>query len=225
MRFAAILVALAVLAPAQRPTHNVAVDNQYVRVVRAMNVPGQKSRPHKHDINRVMVHLDPGTMRLAWDTGRFDDIAFKAGDVRWDPAGGVHTSENVGGTTYHIIEIELKQPARPQEISWPKLDPLVADQGNHKVEFENDQVRVIRQRVDPKSKSAFHEHLLPRVTVYLTEQRVFTAVASGRGSSFINEAGKVSWGERAQHSERNTGAQPFEVLLVEIKRGAPPSAR
>ncbi|MBM3734250.1 MAG: hypothetical protein FJW39_00555 [Acidobacteria bacterium] len=222
LRFAATFALLSLLNAQQRPaspakSHNVMIDNAYVRVVRAMNVPGQKSRMHKHDINRVMVHLDAGTMRLAHEGGKVDDIVFKPGDVRWDPAGGLHTSENIGGTQYHIIEIELKQPGAGTPVAWPGLDPVKTDPAHHKIEFENDQVRVIRQRVGVKETSAMHEHVLPRVTVYLSEQKAYTAVARNRGSAFFNEAGKVSWGERARHSERNTGTEPFEVILVEIK--------
>ncbi len=116
-----------------------------------------------------------------------------------------------------MIQVELKKPGVSTPVVWPKLDPVAVDPEHHKVEFENDQVRVIRQRVEPKAKSALHEHVLPRVTVYLTGQRAYTALATGRGSSFVNPAGKVSWGERAQHSERNVGTEPFEVILVEIK--------
>lgn len=218
-----MLSLLTMVLLAQRPvappkTHNVLIENAYVKVIRAMNHPGDKSRMHKHDVNRVMIHLDAGVMRIAHEDGKIDDIKFQPGDVRWDPAGGMHTSENIGGGEFHMIQVELKKPGPGSPAAWPKLDPVAADPEHHKVEFENDQVRVIRQKVDPKTKTPLHEHVLPRVTVYLTEQRVFTSLASGRGSSFVNPAGKVSWGERAQHSERNTGTAPFEVILVEIKK-------
>jgi quercetin dioxygenase-like cupin family protein len=207
MRYALILCVATALGPAQQParqTHNVAVDNQHVRVVRAMNTPGQKSRPHKHDVNRVMVHLDRGTMRLAYDTGKVDDVVFKPGDVRWDPAGGIHTSENIGGTTYHIVEIELKQPGSATPTRWPKLDPLAVDGRHHKVEFENDQVRVLRQRVAPGDRSTTHEHLLPRVVVTSTKQGT-----------------EVHWADRETHSE----PAGVDAVIVEIKAGGPPSAR
>lgn len=211
------LVLLAQRPAAPPKSHSVLIDNPSVKVIRAMNVPGEKSKMHKHDVNRVMIHLDAGVMRIAHEDGRIDDIKFQPGDVRWDPAGGMHTSENIGGGDFHMIQVEVKKPGVASPVVWPKLDPVAVDPEHHKVEFENDQVRVIRQKVDPKAKPVLHEHILPRVTVYLSEQRVYTSVASGRGSSFVNAAGKVSWGERAQHSERNVGTQPFEVILVEIK--------
>ena len=46
-------------------------ENELVRVVKAANVPTQKSRPHVHLVNRVMVHLDKGTMQIVYRTRLF----------------------------------------------------------------------------------------------------------------------------------------------------------
>jgi len=211
------LIALALtFVPAALPAAKVLLNDAQVRVVHATNEPGDKSRLHKHDVNRVMVHLDPGRMKLAFEDGEVKDIVFKAGDVRWDPKGGMHTSENVGGTRYNIIEIELKQEAGPAP-AFPERDPVKVDPEHHRVEFENDQVRVVRFRLEPGRKTALHEHALPRVTVYLTDQSVHTTLANGRGTSFTNKAGAVTRGGRAVHAERNSGKDPFEVIFVELK--------
>ena len=196
---------------------NVPVDNEQVRVVIAANEPGQKSRPHKHEVNRVMIHLDPGKMRLTYEDGKVNDVEFKAGDVRWDPADGIHTSENAGSTTYHIVEVELKKPGTGQPVAWPALDPVKVDPGHHNVEIENDQVRVLRFRLPARDKTPIHEHMLGRVTVYLTDQFVRVTLANGRGSTFHNPAGKVSTGERAKHAERNLTDRAGEVIFVELK--------
>jgi hypothetical protein len=95
-----MLTACFALALLQTSFPRVPVDNEWFRVVNASNVPGQKSRLHKHDVNRVMIHLDAGVMRLAFQDGQVDDVRFRPGDVRWDPAGGLHTSENIGGASY-----------------------------------------------------------------------------------------------------------------------------
>ena len=83
-------LALALLL--QTPSDRVPVDNDLVRVVVASNTPGQKSGLHKHDVNRVMIHLDAGKMRLAYQNGSVKDVPFQPGTVRWDPADGLHTS-------------------------------------------------------------------------------------------------------------------------------------
>jgi hypothetical protein len=58
-----------------------------------------------------MIYLDSGDMRIAYADGRVDNQHWKAGDVAWSPAGGMHTSQNVSSTPIHIVEIELRKPA------------------------------------------------------------------------------------------------------------------
>ncbi len=210
-----LLVAFLFL-PSAFPQAKPLIDDPQVRVVLATNTPGQKSRPHKHDVNRLMIPLDDGKMRLAFEDGKIKDLAWKPGEFWWDQAGGIHTSENVGGTTYRIVEIELKNPAG-SAARYPEKDPPKVDPEHFKVELDNGQVRVLRMKVAPGDKTALHEHLLPRVTLYLTDQYIRTTLANGRGSTFRNTAGQVSKGGRALHAERNLGPKPIEVLLIEIK--------
>lgn len=133
MRFATFLAAT-FCAMAANP---LPFENELVKVIRAGNVPGQKSRPHVHRVNRVMIHLSKGEMKIAYPDGSARDIPFVAGQVRWDPKVGLHTSENTGGTAFKIIEIELKNDPG----SGAKL--AAAPEGAS-VELENDQVRVLR---------------------------------------------------------------------------------
>ncbi|MFQ5845458.1 MAG: hypothetical protein ACE5JG_10785, partial [Planctomycetota bacterium] len=46
-------------------------------------------------------------------------------------------------------------------------DPVTVDPKHYKLEFENDQVRVLRISYGPHEKSVMHEHL-PGVEVFLT---------------------------------------------------------
>lgn len=131
MRFA-FLFTLPLLA--QNP---LVFENDFVRVVKAANVPGQKSRPHVHLVNRVMVHLDKGALQIAYPDGTARDIPFIAGQVRWDPKVGTHTSENIGGTAIKIVEIEMKN--EPPRQTKPGRAPKSA-----KVELDNAQVRILR---------------------------------------------------------------------------------
>jgi len=73
-------------------------DTPEVRVIEAVNSPGQRSALHKHDVNRVMIYLDDGHMELTRPDGNVESMRWNAGDVRWSPAGGPHISANVGST-------------------------------------------------------------------------------------------------------------------------------
>lgn len=129
----------------------VVIENAWVRVVRAANIPGQLSRPHVHLINRVMIHLDRGTMRIDnKESGVAREIPFRAGEVRWDPRVGLHTSENTGGTAIRIVEIELNDhPPREGKLA------LGEPPAGLRVDMENQQVRVLRGTMGHPSEYVF----------------------------------------------------------------------
>src|SRR5437764_15186935 len=74
----------------------VKVDNHAVRILKVVDTPHNRSAQHRHAVNRVMVYLDSGDIELTYEDGHKDDQHWKAGQVAWSPAGGRHTSENVG---------------------------------------------------------------------------------------------------------------------------------
>ncbi len=208
----------ALAAPADPP--RIPVDNDQVRVIRASDIPGQKSALHKHDVNRVMIHLDQGYMRLAFQGGSVKEVRFRAGEVRWDPADGLHTSENAGPTPFHIVEVEIKKP-QGSPVRFSAQDPPRTDPKHYRVEFENDQVRVLRVRYGPREAAPLHEHALPRITVNLTEQTVRLTLPDGSQSDLHRAAGEIVYaGTAARHSEVNVTDQPFEVVMVELKTAA-----
>src|SRR5215472_19336955 len=81
-----------------------AIENDQVRVLVVTDQPKHKSALHEHKVNRVMLYLDAGTDRLAYEDGRVDDLKFRANDIRWSPAGGRHTSENIGDRPFRVVE-------------------------------------------------------------------------------------------------------------------------
>src|SRR3712207_6038691 len=86
----------------------VPIDNDLVRVVVVNDRSTAKGRMHEHAMNRVMIYLDRGHQRLEYADGRVVDLRFNPGDALWSASGGMHTSENVGGTAYRVVEVELK---------------------------------------------------------------------------------------------------------------------
>ncbi len=103
-----------------------------------------------HATNRVLIYLDAGVMtRKAGDLTT--TIEFKRGDVRWGPASGAYIAEDLSDHPIRILEVDLKgPPAGPAPVS--KLDPPVVDPAHYKVEFENEDVRVLRVHFGPNEK-------------------------------------------------------------------------
>jgi quercetin dioxygenase-like cupin family protein len=196
---------LALLAAAtlwgQTPS-NVKLDTPQAQVILATEQPHHPSALHEHTMNRVQIYLGSGQMTLTSPTGKVDKIEFKAGDVRWSPAGGKHISENPTDHAFQIVEIELKN--KPQKVTMSELDPLKTDPKHYSLEFENDQVRVLRVRFGPHEKGVRHEHKLNHIVVYLNDQ------AKGK-------AGEVRIDEPMTHSEENPLDHAVERIAIDLK--------
>ncbi|HKT80271.1 MAG TPA: hypothetical protein VJP86_08615 [Vicinamibacterales bacterium] len=179
------------------------LDTPQVRVIVATLQPHTPSISRTgHATNRLIVHLDEGAMTIT-EGDRTGKIEFRRGTVRWRPASGPYTAENVTDHPIRLLEIDLKGPPSGQP-SATKLDPTVVDTRHYKVEFENDQVRVLRIHFDAHDKGETHEHILNRVVVYMNDQ------AGGK-------ADDVRMAGAATHAEENTSDQAADRIAVELK--------
>lgn len=155
-----------------------------------------------HATHRVLIYMDDGAMTIkdGADTAKID---FKRGDVRWRPAGGPYTAENISDHPIRILEIDLKgAPAGPAPVT--KLDPVAVDPQHYKVDFENEFVRVLRVHFGPGEKGATHEHILNRVVFYVNDQP-------------NAKADDVRMSGAATHAEANESANAADRIAVEIK--------
>ena len=100
--------------------------------------------------------------------------------------------------------------------SFPQ-DATVVDPEHYKVEFENDQVRVLRITYGPMEKSVMHSH--PEgVAVFLTDGNTKFTFPDGKTQDIKVEAGQVIWSPETEHQPENTGKEPFEVIQIELKK-------
>jgi hypothetical protein len=75
----------------------------------------------------------------------------------------------------------------------------------------------MRVRVKPGQAIPQHEHATNRVTVALTPARIKLTMADGSTSESVFAAGEAHWGTPGTHAEKNDMAEPFELVLVDIK--------
>ncbi|HEY3835260.1 MAG TPA: hypothetical protein VGL72_01750 [Bryobacteraceae bacterium] len=193
------------------------IDNDQVKVVRALEKPHVKGKFHEHKINRVMIYLQSGTQRFEYQDGRKPaEFSYKAGEVKWSAAEGMHSPEVITDSPFNIIEVELKKPGTGKKISSP-IDPPKIDPKHVKIELDNDQVRVIRAHLGPHESIPMHEHTLNRVSVFLTDQNIRSTDKEGKATITTHKAGDAIWSPPFSHKEENLSDQPFEVVVVEIK--------
>lgn len=196
------------------------VDNEYIRVIKAVQQLHLKTALHKHDANRVMIYVDGGDLDVTSPEGKVTHEHWKPEQVVWAPITGMHTSENVGKGPIRIYEIELKKPGPSTAAKRdPKLDPVKIDPKHNVLAFENDQVRVFRSWREAGKSEMMHEHTgAGRVVVLLTD--IDASVKSGDGSTSEMKlgAGEVRWTAGAStHAGTNKGAKRFDMILVEVK--------
>jgi beta-alanine degradation protein BauB len=102
------------------------------------------------------------------------------------------------------------------------LDAVTADPTHHWVEFENDQVRVVRYKVAPGDQTARHSHPA-LVNVFLTDVNAQNTTDDGKVANVKGKAGDAVWRGPLTHVSKNVGDKPFEGILIEPKN--PHSAR
>ncbi|HUB77950.1 MAG TPA: hypothetical protein VMB03_04090 [Bryobacteraceae bacterium] len=194
-----------------------AIDNDQARVLTAHDQPHVKHALHEHKFNRVMVYLHAGEQDIITRDGHKTTLHFQAGDVKWSPATGLHTSEVTSNAPVSIVEIEVKKPGDPSKTAATALDPTKVSPAVYKIEFENPQVRVLRVKFPPHGTVPEHEHGLNRVVVYLTNQDSRITTPDGKVDESKHKPGEVSWGGPARHREENVLDTPVEVIVVEFK--------
>jgi quercetin dioxygenase-like cupin family protein len=95
-------------------------------------------------------------------------------------------------------------------------DAAKVDPKHYKVEFENDQVRVLRINYGPGEKGNMHSH--PEgVVVFLSDGTGKFTFPDGKTQEMNLESGKVIWTDAITHQPENIGDKPFEVIQIEMK--------
>ena len=106
------LVATTVPALAQDPVkvdpkhYSLVLENDQVRVLRAVLGPGEKTPTHEHPAT-VVVPLSDGVSRFTLADGKTREVKMVAGTPVWIAA-EQHAVENVGKTKVEVIVVELK---------------------------------------------------------------------------------------------------------------------
>ena len=95
-------------------------------------------------------------------------------------------------------------------------DPAKVDPKHCKVEFENDQVRVLRWNTGPHEKIPMHEHPA-YVTVFLTDNHVKFTLPDGKTRESHQKAGETAWSAAERHSAESLSDKPSELIQIELK--------
>lgn len=95
-------------------------------------------------------------------------------------------------------------------------DAVKVDSKHYKVEFENDQVRVLRITYAPGEKGAMHSHPEGMV-IFLSDAKGKFTYPDGKTEKREFKKGFYSWVPETTHQGENVGNKPFELLQIEMK--------
>jgi uncharacterized RmlC-like cupin family protein len=103
---------------------------------------------------------------------------------------------------------------KPQEAV---QDPVKVDPKHYKVEIDNEQVRVLRINYGPHEKSVMHSH--PNgVAIFQNDIHCKFTFPDGKTEEQRFGAGETLYMPAGSHLPENLSNQPFDVILVELKR-------
>jgi quercetin dioxygenase-like cupin family protein len=96
-------------------------------------------------------------------------------------------------------------------------DPVAVAPEQYKVEFEDQDVRVLRVVYAPGEKSAMHDHPAS-VAVYITGGHIRITLPDGRVGEPRVPPGATMRHAAGSHAIENLGDAPFELVLVELRK-------
>jgi quercetin dioxygenase-like cupin family protein len=96
-------------------------------------------------------------------------------------------------------------------------DAVKVDPKNYKVEFENDQVRVLRITIEPGEKGVMHSHPEGMV-IFLSDANGKFTFPDGKTEKRDFKKGFFSWVPAETHQGENVGDEPFELIQIEMKK-------
>lgn len=95
-------------------------------------------------------------------------------------------------------------------------DPAKIDARHYKIDFENDQIRVLRISYGPGEKSVMHHHPAG-IAVFLTDGKGKFTYPDGTTEEMEFKAGQTVWLPAQHHQPANPGDEPFELIQIEMK--------
>jgi quercetin dioxygenase-like cupin family protein len=192
--------------------YKVMLENDQVRVLRIHYNPKEKSVMHEHPAS-VVVFLGNSKTKFTLPDGSATTDVGKSGQLRFTDA-GKHLPENMGPTPVDAVLVELK--GKSGISSAVAMDPVKVDPTRHKVEVENDRVRVLRIKIKAGDTTRQHEH--PNaVAIFLTDIKTKFTGGDGTTRDAANKRGEAIWAVAEKHTVKNVAARPAEIILVELK--------
>ena len=95
-------------------------------------------------------------------------------------------------------------------------DPTKVEPKHYKLDFENEQVRVVSVTYGPHEKSGLHDHP-GGVSVSITEAHLRFTDENGKTREVFSKAGEARWYPPFKHRVENLGDTTYHGVYVELR--------
>ena len=197
------------------PTHHkLEFENPHFRVDRGFFGPGEIAADFFDAEGVVIVALTPMRMRLHLPDGKFvDPPPAPAGAAFWAPPGKIRPENLLDQRLEFVIVIPRGDNGASKLVG---ADALVVDPDHWKAEIDNDAVRALRYRGDPRAKGVMHGHAA-HVVVFLTSAKTLIDQPGGKTFISVRKKGDAISVPAGEHAPENLLDEPVEVILLERK--------
>lgn len=194
--------------------HKLEFENEYFRVNRGFFGPGEIAADFFDAEGAVLVALTPLRTRLHLPDGKFvDPPPTPAGAAFWAPSGKIRPENLLDQRVEFVIVIPRGDNGASRQVG---ADALVADPDHWKTEVDNDAVRALRYRGDPRAKGVLHGHAA-HVVVFLTSAKTLVDQPGGKTFVSVRKRGEAISVPAGEHAPENLLDEPVEVIVVERK--------
>jgi quercetin dioxygenase-like cupin family protein len=201
------------------PTHHqVVLENEHVRVIRALVSPGARSPMHTHPTS-VLVSLGTSRSRVTNPDGSTVMFDLLPGQVIFGES-TEHSWQMLAGQL-HVVGVEIKAAARgaqPAALTLPASDAVQVDPVGHQVVIDNPYVRVLEGLSGTGRRSPTHTHSYALTIISIGRGRLNLTMG---GNSMIVDLhpGQVMWLPPGEHSwEVVSGVS--NLIAIEVKSAA-----
>jgi quercetin dioxygenase-like cupin family protein len=203
-------------------THQLKIENQYIRAYYITIAPQQSTLMHHHGYDYVAVALGHTVIDSTAPDGAVKHIVLEDGDVRYTPAGLIHAVTDMAATPFHNATIELVQnhghpvcvnncASDPRAKDWP---PLTEES---KLIGYGETFRILETIIKPQQTVSTDEPF-PHLVVMVTDMHAHTGPPGSGGTDVNQKAGEMIFhGGHPNHGLTNTGAQDMRLIVMEFK--------
>jgi hypothetical protein len=229
----AILGLLCANASAQDPlkvapqAYKLQFENEWVKVVRVHYAPHEKLLAHEHTPTAsAYVYLNDGGPvvfnHVDKDYGAVTRPATKAGSFRvYKGIQELHEVENKGDMPSDFLRVEFKTDPVDEKTLRGKFfrETYPAGENFHKVQFENQQVRITRLVCAPGKTLALNTPASePGLLILLSPASLKITKEKTKVKSVKLATGQAEWlGANHQGQIENRGKEPLEMLRFDFK--------